>query len=191
MFIRQAHPGPGARPYRTFEEKLEDARRYAGEERIPWLVVVDDVEGTVHQAYGGLADPSYLIGADGRVAYYDMWTHAPTLHEAMSALVAQGGHGIVDDGVDRRPHMLPAATDGWRAIRRGLPQSYIDLETAAPGAATLTWIGHRLRPLLAPVTLRSRPLPASARAGLVAGAALLGAAAWAVARHRRNVRRRW
>ncbi|HEX6939559.1 MAG TPA: hypothetical protein VF158_09110 [Longimicrobiales bacterium] len=182
MFIRQAHPGPGARAYRSFDEKLEDARRYVREERIPWTVLVDDLEGTVHQGYGGLADPSYLIGADGRVSYYELWTHAPTLHRKMEALVAQGGRGIVDDGIDRVPHLLAALTDGWDAIEKGLPQSYIDLERAAPGSASLTWLGHRFRPLLAPLTLRGEPLPAAARLGLAVGLAALGAAALRLAR---------
>lgn len=144
------------------------------EEGIPWTVVVDDVEGTVHQAYGGLADPSYLIGVDGRVAYYELWTHAPTLHRKMSALVARDGHGIVGDGVDHVPHMLAAVTDGWNALRKGLPQSFIDLELAAPGSATLTWVGHRLRPLLAPLTLRGEPLPRAARAALAGVAGIAG-----------------
>ena len=54
----------------------------------------------------------------------------------------------------------------------------MDLELASPGAATLTWIGHRLRPLLAPVTLRAKPHPPAARVGLAAGVlslAVLGA----------------
>lgn len=139
---------------------------------------MDDVEGTVHRTYGGLADPSYLIGVDGRVAYYELWTHAPTLHRKMSALVSQDGHGIVDDGTDHVPHMLAAVTDGWNALRKGLPQSFIDLELAAPGSATLTWVGHRLRPLLAPLTLRAKPLPRAARLAItgvvgVAGVLLL------------------
>ncbi|HEX7119888.1 MAG TPA: hypothetical protein VF212_13940 [Longimicrobiales bacterium] len=143
---------------------------------------MDDLEGTVHQAYGGLADPSYLIGVDGRVSYYELWTHAPSLHEAMESLLAQGGRGIVDDGLDRVPHLLAAVTDGWKGLAKGLPQSFIDLELAAPGSASITWVGHQLRPLLAPVTLRARPLPAVARIGLVLGAALLGIGAVRAAR---------
>ena len=74
VLIRQAHPGPGAGPYRSFEEKLQDAERYQREEGIPWVILVDDLEGTVHRTYGGLADPTYLIDRDGRVAYYNLWT---------------------------------------------------------------------------------------------------------------------
>jgi len=183
VLIRQAHPGPDAPPYDSLAEKLRDAERYRHEEGIPWPVLVDDLDGTVHQAYGGLADPSYLIDVDGRVAFYELWTHAPTLHRAIRELLARGGRGVVLGGIDRRPHLLPALTAGWRALERGLPQSYLDLETASPGAATVTWLFGKLRPVLAPLTLRATPLPRSARLALAAGAtALAGLAAFGIRR---------
>jgi hypothetical protein len=184
VFIRQAHPGPGAPTYQRFEQKLEDARRYAREEHIPWDVVVDDLEGTVHQTYGGLADPTYLIGADGRVSFYNTWTHAPTLHRAIDALLQQGGRGIVEGGIDHRMHMLPAMTRGWAGLRRGLPQSFVDLETAAPGMASGIWMGYQMRPMLTPLTQRATPLPMAARVGLFAGAAILGTIALRSAQRR-------
>lgn len=170
VLVRQAHPGPGFPAYRDMEQKLRDARAYAAEEGIPWAVVADDLEGTVHRAYGGMSDPTYLIDADGRAAYYNMWTHAPTLHTAIEALLAQGGRGVVGGGLDRTPHMAAALTDGWRGLRRGLPQSLTDIETAGPGTGTGTWLGYQLKPLLAPLTLRAAPLPAPARTALAASA---------------------
>jgi hypothetical protein len=92
-------------------------------------------------------------------------------------VLAAGGSGVVLGGWDRRPHLLPAMADGWKAIRRGLPQSAIDLEAALPGLASAPFVGYQLKPLLAPVALRSTPLPAAARAGLAAAGML---AAWAV-----------
>jgi hypothetical protein len=174
--VRQAHPGPGAREYRAFEEKLADARRYQEEEGILWPVLVDDLPGSVHQSYGRMADPTYLIGVDGRVSYYNMWTYAPVLHEAIEALLERGGSGVVLDGVDRFPHMLPALTTGWPGLEKGLPQSYVDLELATPGAGTLTWLGYQLRPVLGPLATRAQPLSPAARMalGAVAGLAVVG-----------------
>jgi hypothetical protein len=86
-----------------------------------------------------------------------------------------GGLGVAGEGYDRRVHALPIISNGWPAIKRGLPQSAIELELAMPGGATLPFIGYQLRSLLAPVTQRGVPLPASARAGLgVAAAAIAG-----------------
>lgn len=174
VLIRQAHPGPGVRPYRSCEDKLRDAQRYKDDEGIPWPVLVDDLEGTVHQVYSGLADPTYLIDADGQVAYYTMWTHAPNLNEAISALQQQGGRGVVKGGIDHVVHLFPTMTDGWKGIRRGLPQSYIDLETAAPGMGSGIWLGYQARPVLAPLTLRAKPLSANERGLLTLGAVVAG-----------------
>jgi hypothetical protein len=129
--------------------------------------------GPTHQVYGGQADPTYLIDRDGQVAFYVMWTHAPTLYRAIEQLMRQGGRGVAGGGVDRTPHILPAMTDGWNGLRRGLPQSLIDMETAAPTTGVGAWLGHQLRPLLAPLTLRAEPLPPAAKAGLALGAVAL------------------
>src|SRR5688500_7084497 len=173
VLVRQAHPGPGVPAYREFSQKLRDAQAYQEEEGIAWTVLVDDLEGTAHQTYGGLADPTYLIDTEGKVAFYNMWTSAPALHEAIRRLTAQGGRGVVHGGVDHTPHLGPAAVAGWRAIQRGLPTSFLDLETAAPGSASATWLVSRLRPLLGPVALRAKPLPPTARRSLAVGAAAL------------------
>jgi hypothetical protein len=173
ILIRQAHPGPAVPPYESFEQKWHDAWRYQQEEEIPWTVLIDDLEGTMHRAYGGLADPTYLIDAEGYVAFYGMWTHVPTLHRAIAALLGQGGRGVVKGGIDSYPHLLPSITDGWRGLSRGLPQSFIDLELSAPTLASGTWLGHHLRPLLAPLTLRAQPLPGPVRLTLAFGTAVL------------------
>jgi hypothetical protein len=176
VLIRQAHPGPGARPYTAAAQKQLDAERFQLDDGIPYPVLVDDLPGSTHQVYGSLADPSYLIGADGQVAFYNLWTHGPTLHRAITALLAQGGRGEVRGGADRTPHLLASVADGWHGLRRGLPQSYTDLAIAAPGMAELIWLGDKLRPALAPIALRATPLPAVAQVGLaVAAGVVLGA----------------
>ncbi len=171
ILVRQAHPGPEVPPYRSIEQKGRDADLYRREEGIPWPTLFDDLQGTVHQVYGGLSDPTYLLDADGRVAFYNLWTYAPALHEAIDALLARGGRGVVKGGVDRKPYLLAAVTNGWHGLERGLAQSVVDLELALPGSAAGIWLGARLRPLLAPLTLRAEPLPAPARAALALGAA--------------------
>jgi hypothetical protein len=155
------------------------------DEALPWPVLVDDLEGSVHQSYGMLADPTYLIGVDGRVSFYNYWTHVPTLHRAIDALLARGGAGAL--GSHRMVHPLATLTDGWRGIRRGLPQSFLDLETAAPGTASGPWLGYQCRSLLAPAALVAEPWPAPAKWGiaLAAAALLLGAAATRIRGQRR------
>lgn len=180
VVVRQAHPGPNASTYLSDEQKRADALRYAAEEAIPWPVLVDDITGATHQVYGSLADPTYLIDADGRVSLYVHWTNAPTLHMAIATLLQQGGRGTVLGGTNRSPHIGAAFTDGWKGLSRGLPQSFIDMETTIPGSGLGTWIGHQLKPAIGALTLKSRPMAPERRrqiaavAGGLAVALLLG-----------------
>jgi hypothetical protein len=174
--VRQAHPGPAVPPYTTVTQKLRDAEAYQLVEGISWPVLVDDLEGSVHQRYGGLSDPSYLIDVDGNVAYYLHWSNAPTLDQAIRTLVAQGGRGIVLGGENRFPHIGAGFTAGWKGLRRGLPQSLIDMETSLPGSGVLPWLGYQARPLLRPLTLRAQPLEPRTRTMLYAGAGAIAGA---------------
>lgn len=65
VLVRQAHPGQGAPRYTSFEQKMADAEAYRRDERLAWPVLVDDVDGSVHHAYGAVSNPSYLIGTHG------------------------------------------------------------------------------------------------------------------------------
>ncbi|HWR53481.1 MAG TPA: hypothetical protein VN428_20405 [Bryobacteraceae bacterium] len=175
MLTRQAHPGPSVEPYDSLGRKLEDGLRHQRENGVPYPVLVDDLEGKVHQVYGGLADPAYLIDAAGRVAFYNKWTNARALDHAIERLIASGGHGVVEEGVESRPALGPILLDGWPAIRRGLPQSYIDLETAMPGSGTVLLVGHTLKPLFRRKPEHERAKAASPWAlalGTVAGTAI-------------------
>lgn len=188
VLVHQEHPGPNAPPYRSTEQKVHDARRYKAEGGIPWPVLVDDLGGTVHQVYGGLAKPTYLIDADGRVSFYNMWTYAPNLHLAIQELLARGERGMVKGGIDRIPHLGATVVHGWRGLRRGLPQSFTDLMLALPVAGPVLWVGYRLRPLLEPWIIRAKPLPNSVRAAF--GAGVLALALIALRQGRRPARKK-
>ena len=158
--MRQAHPGGERKAYTSFADKLDAAREYKVFERLAWPVLVDDLEGTVHRVYSReMADPSFLIDADGRVSFYCMWTHVPTLAEAIDELLGQGGRAAsVLGGTDRTPHLLASFVDGYRGPRRGGRRAILEYDLGGLGAGTLSLIGNKLKPVLAPLALRSTPL---------------------------------
>lgn len=138
-----------------------------------------------------MADPTYLIDAEGRVSFYGMWTHPPTLQQAIDRLLAQGGQGTpVHGGIDRIPHLLASFVDGWRGIMRGGWRGALDYEIGVPGSATLTFLGNQAKPLLAPVALRATPLPRAARLALGGVLATSAAAGVWWLRRRGETRRR-
>ncbi len=175
LFLRQAHPGELRGPYGSYAEKLEEAREYKREEGIEWPVLVDDYAGTTHRAYSReMADPAFLIDSDGRVAFYVMWTHAPTLKRAIDELLERGGRGVVAGGIDRAPHLFASFVAGYRGPRRGGRRAVLEYDLGGFGAGTMSFFGNKAKPLLAPLALRTEPLPTAARVAL--GSSLLGIA---------------
>ncbi len=169
MFIHQAHPGGERHRYTSFDEKLAGAREYRQLEQLPWPVLVDDLAGTMHEAYSrGMADPTFLIDADGKVAFYGMWTHAPTLNRAIGELLRNNGRGQAL-GLDRTPHLLASFVDGYRGPRRGGRRAVLEYDLGAGGAGSLSFLGNKAKPLLGPLALRSMPLPKRTRLALALG----------------------
>ena len=167
--VRQAHPGEERGAYRSFEQKLTDAREFQREEGIGWPVLADDLDATVHRAYGGMSDPVYLIDAAGRVAFYGMWIDGPRLKQAIEELLASGGEGQVAGGMDRRPHIAAALVEGWRTMRRGGRRAVLEMAVAWPPVTLLLLLGNLARPLLRPLLVRSAPLPMAVRLAFVGG----------------------
>jgi hypothetical protein len=186
LYVREAHPGDRLREHENFEQKSEQAEYFRGADRVPWPVLVDDVEGTLHQRYGLLPNSVFLIDVEGRVAFRGDFSHGPTLRRALDDLFEQGGRGPVPDATDRMMHMLGPTAYGWEAIRRAGPRAVRDLVVGVPPMAANLWMGSKLQPALDPVASRSQPVPVPIKAGLGAAAAALAYGIWKLFRRRRQ-----
>jgi len=80
-YVREAHPGERLGEHQSMDEKLAAARlvkpRY-GEHR---KVLVDNIEGSFHRAYGAMPNVTYIIRPDGTIHYRTNWT-APQMVRA-------------------------------------------------------------------------------------------------------------
>ncbi len=190
VLVRQAHPGERHGAYRSQAGRLDDALAYEREEHIPWPVLVDDLAGTVQRRYGALAAAAYLIDSRGSVAFCGTWGQSPALRQALEELLARGGTGTpAGKGTDRRPHLAAAIVAGQGGPLRGGRRALIDLELGFPGAMILMTVGRVARPVLAPLALRTTPLPNRTRAALLVGLVGAGAAIGLRLRGRRRANR--
>jgi len=75
--VREAHATDSARPAKhveieqpkTFERRLEVARKCSAAVSLEIPQLVDDMQDTVGKAYNALPDRLFILGADGKIAY--------------------------------------------------------------------------------------------------------------------------
>lgn len=65
LYVREAHPGDRFPQPHDVDQKLHHAREYRDRDSIPWPVVVDDVDGTLHRQLDPRPHAAYVM-AHGR-----------------------------------------------------------------------------------------------------------------------------
>ncbi len=178
MYVREAHPGESLPAHKTHEQKRRHADFLRRDDQISWPIVVDDLEGTTHRAYGMLPNSIFLIDADGRIAFRGDYSHGPSLRRALDQLFAQGQKGVVREGEDHMMHMLGASVYGWQAIRRSGDEAVHDIIVSMPPLAANLWVGRIASPVLEPMAGRSRFVPGAVKIGVAAGLGLIALGAW-------------
>ena len=71
----------------AIEQKFDHAKTMQLRHQTPRTILVDDVEGTVHRAWSGCSNMSWIIDHTGRVHFKSNWTHEPDLRRALDSAV--------------------------------------------------------------------------------------------------------
>lgn len=83
VYVREAHPGERLGPHKSIDEKFKAAHlvgpRY-GEFR---RVLVDNLDGDFHRAYGAMPNVVYVIRPDGTIHYRCNWAAPHLIAEAL------------------------------------------------------------------------------------------------------------
>jgi len=154
--VREAHPAENVSQPRTYEQKVEHARRLKQQFEIPWIVASDDLDGTLHRALDTKPNAAYLMDINGRLVFRSLWAgDAHALGSALQSLV------------DEQPLATSESTYTVGPLVRGLgffhdvlqqagPQAMRDMLLAAPPIAIL----GRIAGVFRSVTPERRALPA-------------------------------
>lgn len=81
VYVREAHPGERMGPHQSMEDKFKAAELVAPRYKEFRRVLVDNLEGDFHRAYGAMPNVVYIIRPDGTIHYRCNWA-APHLIEA-------------------------------------------------------------------------------------------------------------
>ena len=56
LYIREAHPGEDLPHHDSFQRKLDHARKFREQFRVRRRILVDDLDGAGHRAFGGQSE---------------------------------------------------------------------------------------------------------------------------------------
>ena len=112
IYTREAHPGENYPHHVSPEQKISHAKKLRELDDVKIPILVDDIQGSTHNAYGALPNMIYLIDRDGVVVYKSDWTDAHELEEMCESLVRLDDMKarqvpIIRKGVSERLHWIP------------------------------------------------------------------------------------
>jgi hypothetical protein len=87
IYVREAHPGEYYPCHDSFDRKIAHAREMKRVFDISRPILVDDLSGTVHRAFGGLPNMTYVINSAHTVVFRSDWTDAATVRFALDYLL--------------------------------------------------------------------------------------------------------
>lgn len=131
VYTREAHPGELYPHHDSFERKLLHARAMVERDGMKRPMLVDDLDGTLHRAYGSLPNMAYVVAGGGKLVYRASWTDADNLRLVLDATLASRRRQR--DGAVLRPYHVEwqpnVVADRLRFVRELLA-------TAGPRAVT-------------------------------------------------------
>jgi hypothetical protein len=89
VYVREAHPGEHYGHHETFAHKMELARQFQRLFSVKRPILVDDIEGTAHTAFGRLPNMTYILGLGNRVVFRSDWTDPAITRSAIAYLLAR------------------------------------------------------------------------------------------------------
>ncbi len=119
LYVREAHPGDNVGGHGSLEDKTRLAQRTREEERENRTIIIDDLDGSVHQIYGSLPNMLYIIGADGTVLARSDWNDTAAVAKSLEKLRA--GQSLDTQQYGFRPVAPPVllrvlTRAGWDAL---------------------------------------------------------------------------
>jgi len=145
--VREAHPAENMPQPRTFEQKLEHARRLKQQFDIPWTVASDDIDGTLHRALDTKPNAAYLMDPNGQIIFRSLWAgDDQALRSALQSVVDEQALAANQSTYTVGP-LMRGLGYFHEVLQQAGPQAMRDMLLAAPPIAILGRIAGTFRRL--------------------------------------------
>jgi hypothetical protein len=84
LYTREAHPAENYRHHTSMDDKRAVAQAFKDNEGVKRRILLDDMEGTCHNAYGLMPNMTYIVGRGGLLLYKAGWTDAEEVEKALN-----------------------------------------------------------------------------------------------------------
>lgn len=86
LYVREAHPGEKIPSHKSIEEKGDWARILRDKDKEQRAILLDDISGTVHSAYGSYPNAVFIINKNGCVVFESDWNSPSATRSALIQL---------------------------------------------------------------------------------------------------------
>ncbi len=87
IYTREAHPGENFRHHQSMEDKRRNARAFLEHSKVRRQILLDDLDGTAHRAFGLLPNMTWIVGRGGLIHYKSAWTSAADAADALEGVL--------------------------------------------------------------------------------------------------------
>ena len=130
LYVREAHPGDVISAHTDDNSKTACALRLVEEDGETRTVLIDDIDGRAHRAYGEMPNAVYVINAQGCVLFRADWNNAAATRAAVQGLLA-------GQAISNKSYFVPASPAvSMRTLTRAGRGSALDFFRSLP---TLIW----------------------------------------------------
>jgi len=153
LYTREAHPGENYRHHRSIDDKRANARAFVEHSKVRRQVLLDDLEGTAHRAYGMLPNMTWIIGRGGMIHYKSAWTSEADIADALEGVLELQANRAKKQWVAFYSERTAWSTRDMNQFKAGLlrngPQALADYErmiqaTRASRTAPSDEVGPRI-----------------------------------------------
>ena len=175
LYVREAHPGEHRDQADTAQEKTKAARALKERDDLPWRMVVDDPDGSIHRRLDQKPNAAHLTDRNGTIVFRALWAgDEKSVSQALEA-VASGQRPPEAESTRRLMPMARGIGTMREMTRRAGPRAQGDLWQAAPPMGVMAWLADLYRPL--PPAWRTAAAAATLGVGIAAVATLAARAA--------------
>ena len=87
IYTREAHPGENYRHHQSMDDKRRNANAFRAHSKIQRQILLDDLKGAAHHAYGLLPNMTWIMGRGGFIHYKSAWTSPADVQDALEGVL--------------------------------------------------------------------------------------------------------